>query len=46
MPGGYMGKILFVDLTKGNITEESVLRMFAVTLLAVSGWGLRFSMSA
>ena len=24
MPSGYMGKILFVDLTKGKITEESV----------------------
>lgn len=24
MLGGYMGKILFVDLTQGKITEESL----------------------
>ena len=24
MPGGYTGKVLFVDLTKGDIIEESL----------------------
>lgn len=45
MPGGYMGKILFVDLSTGNIREEVPDEKLCHNFLGGYGWGARILMS-
>jgi aldehyde:ferredoxin oxidoreductase len=41
MPGGYAGKILFVDLTTGTVREESPPEKVYRDFIAGTGLGIR-----
>ena len=43
MANGYIGKILWVDLSKGIVEEEAVDEAYAGNTLAVTAWGSRYS---
>ena len=45
MPGGYMGKILFVDLSKGELRDEVLDERFCRDLIGGYGFGARILLS-
>lgn len=42
LPGGYMGKILRVDLTRGSVREESLERELAENYIGGTGFGAEY----